>query len=128
MSEKQEMCGLINAWKKCGQSDDDDFSVLSLRAIYDENGLESKKLLNKGLGWEMIVNMNIPVDSANPFNFLKQNVLHELKQRYLNLITYPVEKRIRDLYCGFKDDTINILGKIFVRTQYNWWIIKKTPF
>ena len=28
----------------------------------DKNGPETKKLLNIGLGWEMIVNMNIPVD------------------------------------------------------------------
>ena len=85
MSENQEMCGLINAWNECGHSDDDDFSVLSLRATYDESGLENKKLLNIGLGWEMIVNMNIPVDSASPVSWLKQNVLHELKLKYLNL-------------------------------------------
>ena len=46
---------MINAWNEYGQSDDDDFSVLSVRTIYDENGLETKKLLNIDLGWEMIV-------------------------------------------------------------------------
>ena len=30
-----------------------------------------------------------------------------------------MEKRIRDPYCGFTDDTINILAKIIVRTQSN---------
>ena len=58
-------------WNEYGQSDDDDFSVLSVRTIYDKNGLETKKLLNLGIGWDMIVNMNIPVDSASPVNFFK---------------------------------------------------------
>ena len=54
------------------ESDDDDFSVLSVRTIYDNNGLETKKLLNLGIGLDMIVNMNIPVDSASPVSFLKK--------------------------------------------------------
>ena len=76
----------------------------------------------------MVVDMNIPVNSANPVSFLKQNVLHENKIRYPNLKIYPVEKRIKDLYCGFTDDTINILEKIIVRTQSNGWICEETPF
>ena len=111
------MCGVINAWNECGQSDDDNFTVLGVRTIYDENGLETKKNSNLGFGLELIVNMNIPVDSASPVSFLKQNVLHELELRYPNLKTYPVEKKIRDLYCGFTDDTINILGMIIIKTH-----------
>ena len=127
--EEKESCDVINAWNEYGQSDDDDFSVLSVRTIYDNNGLETKKLLNLGIGWDMIVNMNIPVDSASPVSFLKQNVLHEIKLRYPNLKIHPVEKRIKDLlYCGFTNDTINILGKIIVRTQSNGWISEETPF
>ena len=76
----------------------------------------------------MIINMNIPVDSASPVSFLKQNVLHELKLRYPNLKIYPVEERIKDLYSAFTDDNINILGKIIVRTQSNGWISEETPF
>ena len=72
--------------------------------------------------------MNIPVDSASPVSFLKQNVLHEIKLRYTNVKIYPVEKRIKDLYCGFTDDTINISGKIIARTQSNVWISEETPF
>ena len=68
----------------------------------------------------MIVNMNIPVDSASPVNFLKL--------RYPNLNIYPMEKWVKNLYCGFTDDTINILGKIIVRTQSNGWISEETPF
>ena len=102
--------------------------VLSVKTTYDENGLETKKLLNIGLGWEMIVNMNIPVYSASPVSFIKQNILHELKLRCSNLNFYPVERKIRDLYCGFTDDTINILGKIIVNTQSNGWIREETPF
>ena len=76
----------------------------------------------------MIVNMNIPVDSASSVSFLKQNKLHELKLRYPNLKVYPVEKQIEDLYCGFTDDTLNIWEKIIVRTQSNGWISEETPF
>ena len=126
--EDQESCDFINAWNEYGQSDVDDFSVLSVRTIYDKNGLETKKLLNLGIGWDMIVNMNIPVDSASPVSFLKQNVLHKIKLRCPNLKIHPVEKRIKDLYCGFTNDTINILGKIIVRTQSNGWISEDTPF
>ena len=75
----------------------------------------------------MIVNMNIPVDSASPVSFLKQNVLHELKLTYPNFKIYPVEKGIKDLYCGFTDDTINIRVKIIVRTQSNGWVSGETP-
>ena len=125
-AEDQESCDVINAWNEYGQIDDDDFSVLSVRTIYDKNGLETKKLLNLGIGWDMIVNMNIPVDSASPVSFLIQNVLHEIKLRYPNLKIYQVEKRIKDLYCGFTNDTINILGKTIVRTQYNGWISEKS--
>ena len=76
----------------------------------------------------MIVNMNIPIDSASPLSFLKQNVLHEIKLRYRNLKIHPVQKRMKDLYCGFTNDTINILGKIIVRTKSNGWISEETPF
>ena len=99
-----------------------------MRTIYDKNGLETKKLLNIGIGCDMVVNMNIPVDSASPVSFLKQNVLHEIKLRYPILKIYPVEKRRKGLYCGFTDDTIKILGKIIVRTQSNGWICEETPF
>ena len=126
--ENQESCNVINGWNEYGQSDDDDFSVLSVRTIYDENGLETKKLQNIGLGWEIIVNMNIPIDSASPVRFLKQNTMHQLKLRYTNLKIYLVEKRIKDLYCGFTDGTTNILGKIIVRTQSNGWISEEDPF
>ena len=39
----------MSAWNKCGQSNDDDFSVLSVKTIYDKIGLEIKKRLNIGL-------------------------------------------------------------------------------
>ena len=34
-TEDQESCDVINAWNEYGQSDDDEFSVLSVRTIYD---------------------------------------------------------------------------------------------
>ena len=128
-SENQKTFGVIKAWNENGESDDDDFLVLRVRTVFDKNGLESKKILNIGMGWEMIVNMNISVDSVRPVKFIKENVFHELKIRYLKLKkNYPLEKKIRDLYCGFTDDTINILGKIIVRSQSNGWISEETPF
>ena len=49
-TEDQEICDVINAWNEYKQSDNDNFSVLSVRTIYDKNGLATKKLLN--FGWE----------------------------------------------------------------------------
>ena len=91
-----------------------------------KNGLETNKLLSIGLGWERIVNMNFPVNLASPVSFLKQNVMHKLKLSYPKIKIYPVERRVRDLYCGFTDDTINLLRKIIIRTQSNGWISEKT--
>ena len=68
----------------------------------------------------MIVNVNIPVDSASPVSFLNQNVLHKIKLRYPNLKIHPVEKRIKDLYCGFTNDTINMLGKNNCQNTVQW--------
>ena len=39
-----------------------------------------------------------------------------------------MEKKIRDLYCGFTDDKANILGKIIIGTQPNGWISEETLF
>ena len=53
-SDNQEMWGAINAWNKKGSNDDEDFSVMSFRAIYNENGLETKKLLTKDWGGRLL--------------------------------------------------------------------------
>ena len=119
---------MINAWTEEGISDNDDYSVLNIRTIYDTNGVEIKKLVSIGLGEDAIVNLNIPVDSASPVSFLKQNVLHELKLRNPQLKMHPVDKKICELFCGFTDDTINIVGKNTVRIQSNGWISEETPF
>ena len=84
-SENQKTFGVIKAWNENGESDDEDFLVLSVRTVFDKNGLESKEILNIGMGWEMIVNMNISVDSVRPVKFIKENVFHEIKLRYLIL-------------------------------------------
>ena len=49
-SDFQETCVVINARNENGQSDDGNFSVLSIRISYDENGQETKKLLNIRMG------------------------------------------------------------------------------
>ena len=128
MRSEENFCGVINAWTEEGISDNDDYSVLNIRTIYDTNGLETKKLFNIGLGDDAIVNLNIPVDSASPVSFLKQNVLHELKLRNPQLKIQPVEKKTRELYYGFTNDTINIIGKVVVRLQSNGWTADETPF
>ena len=125
---EENFCGVINAWTEDGMSDNDDYSVLIIRTIYDTNGLKTKKLVNIGLGDDAIVNLNIPVDSAIPVSFLKQIVRHELKLRNPQFEIHPVEKKTRELYCGFTNDTINIIGKVIVRLQSNGWIADETPF
>ena len=72
--------------------------------------METKKMINIGLGDDAVVNLKIPVDSASPVNFLKQKVLHELKLRKPHLKMHPVDKKTRELYCGFTNDTIKIIG------------------
>ena len=119
---------MIKAWTEEGISDNDDYSVLNIRTIYDTNGMEAKKLVNIGLGDDAIINLNIPVDSASPVTFLKQNVLHELKLRNPRLKIHPVDKKTLDLYCGFTNDTINIMGKIEVRIQSKGIIAEQIPF
>ena len=125
---EENFCGVINAWTEERISDNDDCSVLNIRTIYDTNEMETKKLVNIGLGDDAIVNLNIPVDSASPVNFIEQKVLHELKLRKPHLKMHQVDKKTRECYCGFTNDTINIIGKIVVRIQSNGWITEETPF
>ena len=125
---EENLCGVINAWTEEGISDNDDCSVLNIRTIYDTNGLETKKLVNIGLGDDAIVNLNIPVDSASPVRFLKQNVLHELKLRNPQLKVHPVDKKTSELCCGFTNDTININRKVVMRIQSNGWTADEFPF
>ena len=47
---EENFCGMIKAWTEEGISDNDDYSVLNIRTIYDTNGLETKKLVKIGLG------------------------------------------------------------------------------
>ena len=90
----ENLCGVINAWTEEGTSDNDYYSVLNIRATYDDIGLESKSFLNNGLGEYAIVNKNISLDSASPVSSLKQNVLHKLKMRDPQLKIHPVDKKI----------------------------------
>ena len=113
---------MINSRTEEGTSDNDEYSVLNIRTIYDTNGLEIKKLEYIGLGDDAKVNLNIRVVSASPVSLLKQNVLHELKLRNPELKIHLIDKKIRELYCGFTNDTIEIIGKIIVRIQSYGWI------
>ena len=45
-------CGVINTWSESGQSENDDYSVLNVNTIFDDDGKELIKLLNSGLGKE----------------------------------------------------------------------------
>ena len=93
LNTDENLCGVINAWTEEGTSDNDYYSVLNIRAIYDDIGLESKNFLNNGLGEDAIVNKNISLDSVSPVGFLKQNVLHKLKLRDPQLKIHPVDKK-----------------------------------
>ena len=124
----RECCGVINAWSESGQSDNDDYSVLNVTTIYDDQGKELKKLLNIGLGNENQVILNIQVDSASPVSFLKQNVLHELKLRDPYAKIYPVDKATKELYCGFTNNAINITGEVIVPIFSIGWSHKECHF
>ena len=91
------------------------FSILCVRTIHDENGLETKKRPNIELGWEMIVNMNIPVDSVSAVSFRK----HE------NVTRTQVDQ---GSILWFHRDMINVVAKIIIKTQSNEWICEKTQF
>ena len=41
----RDYCGVINAWSESGQSDNDDYSVINVPTIYDNQGKEFEKLL-----------------------------------------------------------------------------------
>ena len=111
-----------------GQSNNDDYSVLNVTTIYDDQGKELKKLLNIGLGNENQVILNIQVDSASPVSFLKQNVLRELKLRDPYVKIYPVDKATKELYCGFTNNAINITGEVIVPIFSNGWSHKECHF
>ena len=51
-----------------------------------------------------------------------------MKLRNPQLKIDPVDKKTRELYCGFTNETISIIGKVVVRIQSNGWIADKTPF
>ena len=50
----------------------------------------------------------------------------ELRNPQLKI--HPVDKKTRELYRGFTNDTMNIIGKNVVRIQSNGWIADETPF
>ena len=112
--ENREFGGVINAWSELGHSENDDYSVLNITTIFDDDGKELKKLLNIGLGNENQVILNRQVGSAIPVSFLKKNVLHELKLRDPYFKIYPKEKATEDLYGGFTDNAISISGKVIL--------------
>ena len=64
--------------------------------------------------------MNIPVDSASPVSFLKQNLLHELKLRDPQLKIRPMDMKIRALYCCLNNDTIKKNQKKFTQNTVQW--------
>ena len=111
-----------------GQSDNDDYSVLNVTTIYDNQGKELKKLLNIGRGKENQVILTIQVDSTSPVSFLKQNFLHELKLRDPYVKIYPVDRATKELYCGFTDNAINITGKVILPIFSNRWSHRECHF
>ena len=64
--ENTECWGVINAWSEPGQSKNDDYFLLNVTTIFDNEGKELKKLLNIGLGKKNQIILNIQVDSGSP--------------------------------------------------------------
>ena len=102
-----------------GVRDNDYYSVLKIRTIYDDNGLETKKMVITGIGKDAIVKLNIPGDSVGPVSCLKQNVFRDLKLKDPVLKILPVDKKTLALYCGFTNKTIKIVGNIVIPIQFN---------
>ena len=46
----RECCGVINTWSESGQSENDNYSVLNVTTIFDDDGKELKNLSYIGLG------------------------------------------------------------------------------
>ena len=46
----REFCDVINAWLESRQSENDNYSVLNVTPIFNDDGKELKNLLNTGLG------------------------------------------------------------------------------
>ena len=82
----------INARSETGQNDDEDYSVLNVTTIFDNDEKELKKLLNFGLEKENFVQLKRQVASASPVSFLKRNVLREIKLRYPHLKINEVDQ------------------------------------
>ena len=110
------------------QSEIDDYSVLNVTTIFDDDGEKLKKLISIGLEKENQVILNNQLDSASPVSFPKKNVLRELKSRDPHLNFYPVDKATKDLYCGFTDNTINITSKVILPIFSNGWSLNDCHF
>ena len=87
-------------------SDYDDYFVLNIGTNCDDNGLETKKTVK--IGDDAIVKKNILMESASPFIFLKQKVLHELKLREAQMKALYFDKKTPVLYRGFTNVTKKI--------------------
>ena len=66
-SENQETCGVINAWKENGQSDDDNISGLTVRTTRTRD----QETFKQTVGMENDREMNNPVDSTSLVSFSK---------------------------------------------------------
>ena len=71
--------------------------------------------------------MKIQVDSGSPVSFLKNNIIHELKQRDPYLKILPVDQATKDV-CSFTDGAIKIIGKIDLLINSNGWNYEYAPF
>ena len=68
------------------------------------------------------------MDSVTPVNFVKRNVMHEVKLRDPHLKINAVNQGTKDLYCGFMDDPIKIVGQVIVSIRSIECTYDKTSF
>ena len=67
----------------------------------------------------MIVNPDVPVDSASTNNFIMQNFLFQLNLRYSSLEMFLVKNQMKDFCCWYTNVKISFLDKTGIRTQLN---------
>ena len=117
-NENQETCGVINAWNESSQSEVDDYSVMGVRTIYDQNGVKTKKLLKIGYGLEM---------SIWKYLFIRP-ICYTCWNEDTQTWKFILWKNEINTCTAFLRQHNQNLGKFFVKTKSKGWICEETPF
>ena len=112
LNSQKEFCGVINAWTEAGLSDNEDYSVLNVTTVFDSNGKDLKNLLNIGVGKEILVQLNIQIDSANPISFFEKKPQIE-NERPVSKITTSWTSNKGPLLRLYRQDVAAKIAKVF---------------